>query len=358
MARQRNISIEVTRILAMFMIVLGHAFVHGHATEDIQNNVSGLFTTALETFSVPGTDIFVIISGYFLFRSKISLKRIINTWAQILFYSLSIYIIITISGLNHFSLIGFLKTIFPISFNQYWFMRVYFYLLLCVPFINLLLDTLSQKAHQCLLFLGILLMVIPASIPLISTFNSDAGNGILWFIMLYSTGAYFSKYPPKFKVSRYVLIAFFMFAIAFLSKIFIGYIATQLGFSGLGQSRLSTFDAFPIYFEACSIVCAGIKLSDTFNNHTINPLIQKTVLFFSVSTAGIYMIHEHPLIRNLLWSRLNLSQHTALYAVLISVALFILCAIIDHLTWKQLARYLNRINTDIVDLKFNNCFKK
>ena len=36
MEKQRNIQIEIVRIIAMFMIVLGHAFTHGNATESIQ----------------------------------------------------------------------------------------------------------------------------------------------------------------------------------------------------------------------------------------------------------------------------------------------------------------------------------
>lgn len=36
MEKQKNIQIEVVRIIAMFMIVLGHAFTHGNATESIR----------------------------------------------------------------------------------------------------------------------------------------------------------------------------------------------------------------------------------------------------------------------------------------------------------------------------------
>ena len=61
-------------------------------------------------------------------------------------------------------------------------------------------------------------MVIPASIPGIALFNSEAGNGILWFMMLYSTGAYFSKYPPRYSARRYIIMAFICFMVAFLSK--------------------------------------------------------------------------------------------------------------------------------------------
>lgn len=346
MVKQRNIQIEMIRILAMLMIVLGHAFVHGHAAESIQNNMGNYLITAIETFSVPGTDIFVLISGYFLFHSKASVKRIVTVWLQILFYSVSLYLLMTALRLNTFSFLGLLKAFLPISFNQYWFMRVYFYLILCAPFLNILLGSLNRKAHQYLIFLGIILMVIPASIPGIAKFNSDAGNGILWFIMLYSTGAYFSKYPPRFRASRYLLMAFCFFLIAFLSRVGISWLSTLLGFAGMGESRFSTFDAFPIYAEACCIVCAGIKLNTKVSR---NPFIEKTILFLSGSTAGVYMIHEHPLVRNILWSKLDLGHHTVLYAFFISVLIFVVCAAIDHLTWKKILYFIKKIDVRRVD---------
>lgn len=117
-------------------------------------------------------------------RSKASIKRIITVWFQILFYSLSLYLLTTLSGLNSFSVIDFVKAVLPVSSNQYWFMRVYLYMLLCAPFLNVLLNHLNKQGHQLLISLGIILMVIPASIPGIATFNSEAGNGILWFFML------------------------------------------------------------------------------------------------------------------------------------------------------------------------------
>lgn len=98
-------------------------------------------------------------------------------------------------------------------FNEYWFMRVYFYLILCVPFLNKLINSLQKKEYKQLILLGIVLMVIPASIPGIALFNSDSGNGILWFIMLYLTGAYLQKYPPKFSAKFYMLMAFGFFMI-------------------------------------------------------------------------------------------------------------------------------------------------
>ena len=131
----------------------------------------GVLTAALETFATPGTDIFVLISGYFLVKSKINVKKVIVVWLQILFYSVSLNLLMVAFGISKFSYVGLIKACFPIAFNQYWFMRVYFYLILCVPFLNKLISSLQKKEYEQLIFLGIVLMVIPASIPGIALFS-------------------------------------------------------------------------------------------------------------------------------------------------------------------------------------------
>ena len=144
MKKQRNIQIEIIRILAMFMIVLGHVFLYGHVAENVQNSMmTREIITAIKVFATPGTDIFVLISGYFLLNSKMSVKRITILWLQILFYSVSLYLFMTVLGTNTFSCKGLVMAFFPIAFNQYWFMRVYFYLVLCAPFLNRLLNSLN-----------------------------------------------------------------------------------------------------------------------------------------------------------------------------------------------------------------------
>lgn len=72
--------------------------------------------------------------------------------------------IITFLGFNTFSVIDLVKSILPVSFNQYWFMRVYLYMVLCAPFLNILLNNLNKQGHQYLIALGFMLMVIPARV--------------------------------------------------------------------------------------------------------------------------------------------------------------------------------------------------
>lgn len=138
-------------------------------------------------------------------------------------------------------------------------MRVFFYSLLCVPFLNILLHSLSEKGHRVLILIGILLMVLSASIPRISVFNNEGENGILWFMLLYVTGAYFSKNPPKKKSAYYSVVAVLMIVFAWTSQIGIEFISTEVGFNEMGRSRFSIFDSFPMYLSSVCVLCAAVS---------------------------------------------------------------------------------------------------
>lgn len=61
------------------------------------------------------------------------------------------------------------------------------------------------------------------------------------------------------------------------------------------------------------------------------------------------MIHEHPFARKIMWSKLDLEHHTVLYAFFISVLIFVVCAVNDHLTWKKILYFIKKIDVRRVD---------
>lgn len=304
----------------------------------------------IKTCTIPGTDIFVLISGYFMVKTMPNVKRIVSIWLQMLFYSIGIYVVLVATGYASFSVVELIKHCLPVAFNQYWFMRVYFYLLICAPFINILIHSLSEKGHRLLILTGIFLMVLPASVPGISVFNKEAGNGILWFMLLYVTGAYLSMYPPMRRVQFYSIIAVSMILFAWSSQIGIEYISNRLGYAGMGISRFSTFDSFPIYVFSVCVLCLAICKKSSKSANSL-------LLFFSGSTAGIYMIHEHPIVRSLLWKKLQLIDANLWMFFLSAVLIFIFAAIIDNITWKQIAKVVNKINTNKLDKLLSNLTK-
>ena len=117
-SRQSNI--ELLRIVAMLMIIAHHFSVHGNF--DLRNMLVGnnIWLQFLATGGKIGVNIFVMISGYFLISSKnIETKKVLKLLAQILFYSVIIFILFISLKIVSFNRIDFINYIlgFPFSYK-------------------------------------------------------------------------------------------------------------------------------------------------------------------------------------------------------------------------------------------------
>ena len=118
MERQSNI--EILRIIATMMVILVHtAFLSLGIPRQFDS--SGLMICTLQIFAVPAVNILVLISGYFQIRRKV--KNFSNYLFQILFYSISIYVLWLVLGRSQLSLIGIKECFFLTDAN--WFIKSY-----------------------------------------------------------------------------------------------------------------------------------------------------------------------------------------------------------------------------------------
>ena len=85
---QRNVSLDILRILSMFMIVLLHTM----GDSGVLDKASG--EGVLTIFSVRYVfmlseicvNSFVLLSGYFLVSSKFRVKKLLELWLEVFFY--------------------------------------------------------------------------------------------------------------------------------------------------------------------------------------------------------------------------------------------------------------------------------
>lgn len=79
---QRQSNIEILRIIATMMVIMVHtAFLSLGVPQKFDS--SGLAISAIQIFSVPAVDIFILISGYFHIKPKV--KGLGNYLFQVLF---------------------------------------------------------------------------------------------------------------------------------------------------------------------------------------------------------------------------------------------------------------------------------
>lgn len=340
----RNINFEILRILAMWMIIIGHSIGHTYLLEDINQNSSiYYFIKLLQIFCNSATNIYVILSGYFLVDKKFEIKRLIILWLQVLFYSIFLYLVFNIFIFKEVSLKDILKVILPISGNQYWFMRVYLIMFLFFPYINILVKNLSKKKYHILLILCIVIFSLWRSfLPFAITVNNEGGNSILWFVVLYLFGAYLKKYGVNYSIKFSILFVIINILFSFFSSIIISQISFELGFSGRGSSLFTEFTSFPMLFSAFFIV--NIVAKCNFNS-TCKIGLRNLILILSSSSLSVYLIHENRYVKRWMWDFININQFSEnkiiiLLILIVGIGIYVCSTILDKLTWKKFSNYL------------------
>lgn len=164
MSQQRSLNLDLLRIVAMFFIVIYHFFIHGvmrqHTTPEqgffvtfdssLTEKINFFISQMLMVVVSTGVNLFVMISGYLLILKKeFRAKSLIKLWLKVLLYSFTIAFVFCFAGGGSKSLV--IKSLLPLTTNQYWFMLPYFGLMFLAPFIARFISTLTQKQYAMLL---------------------------------------------------------------------------------------------------------------------------------------------------------------------------------------------------------------
>lgn len=145
---ERNVSLDLLRVLCMFLIVLGHALFHGKVLDALPSNSANYFIISiLRTVLSVHVNCFVLISGYFLCMREFQLKRAILIWGQAFFWSIGLYIVLYFCGAVDLDLKSLIKACFPITQQRYWFITTYVLMYSLVPLLNAAIRAMSQKTH-------------------------------------------------------------------------------------------------------------------------------------------------------------------------------------------------------------------
>lgn len=143
----RNSSLDMLRVVSMWMVIVLHSLGHGGVLND-QNNIEYYVVWLMESFSYVAVNCFILLSGYFLAGAKFKSKRIVNVIIQTFTYSIMCLVIETFFLKGKISFTNLFKSLEPIGTKAYWFMTNYIIMLLLSPLLNQIvenIDTLKAK---------------------------------------------------------------------------------------------------------------------------------------------------------------------------------------------------------------------
>lgn len=339
--KSRNVSLDLLKILCMFLIVMHHFSIYSElAYNGTDFSERDLFLTIISLAGKIGVNVFMLISGYFLYRSHFSVKKLIHLELVTMFFSVFFFILFVVIGDKEFSWSQLIVNLMPTTFGRYWFIKSYIFIYLLSPFINRTLRDITKEN-----FIGLIaiLLAFGSLMPMISQLIVRNGyfDNMFWLLIIYIIGAYFRKYDDDFRKRSFFLKGFLLMTSLFILGCIILYL-----FNLKSENKFSMIFYRESYNLPVFLVSVFLfLLFKTLNIKKMAGLISH----FSSLMFGVYLIHENFYMREFLWidSLDFLMEKSSVFFVLESifyvVLIFIICMIIEFIRTKFFSIFFDRL---------------
>ncbi|MBR3316735.1 MAG: acyltransferase [Atopobiaceae bacterium] len=289
----RQSNMELLRIVAMLMVVAHHFVRYANPPLDAYPlGVRWLFFFVLETGGEVGVAVFLGISLWFLTQRNLTVhevrRHLIKTEAVLLSYSMPLFFVskfaLHCDGPQYF----FLRSLFPTISSLWWFMTTYAVLLLFLPFLLHGLHSLGRHMHAQLVYV---VVVVVGTLPMLS-FASLPVSSLTAFFALAVVVSYVRWYPSPVLERPGMGWA-----------LFIGSLALGVGLGVLVKlfpMSISNNDPMRWEWSPGGVLVMGeaLGLLLVFARLRIQ---SRAINFVAPSTVGVYLLHEHPVIKGVLW---------------------------------------------------------
>lgn len=341
--KKRKSNIEALRILSMPMIVTLHFLGHGGILEQVPvHSGTYYFAWIIEALCFVSVNCYVLISGYFLIASTFTWKKLISLILEVFTYSFGIYLVLLMTGQISFQWLSFITAFIPILGKSYWFVTIYVAMYVLSPFINRALQSFNQKQHFALACLSVFLFSIwPNVFFFIDPLLSGGGTGIAWFLCLYIVSSYIRLYyKPVGKWKRYGLL---FIGFSFLTAL------SRFGFSYLSDMHIIDPQYIGIFYNYNSIFILGASLFlflGFLNIEIKQKWMEKVILWTAPLTFGVYLIHDHPSLRPLLWNWVDAFSKVGkwyfpVFMIFVILSIFLICIFTEYIRKKIFIKVLD-----------------
>ena len=349
----RNSSIELLRIIAMFMILAHHFIIH-NKFEVKSMPISPekvFFQTIMQGGGKVGVVIFFSISAWFLIDEKQGirncLRRIWMMEREVLFWSILLVLSFFVFNRTNLTQNLLLRSLAPLNMGVWWYATTYAIFLAILPFLQIGLKALGRHNHLALTIVILIIWGVRSFIP--GMVNADGSissglNGILGFIYLFILISAYKWYMRPFSTKQVWLLIGIGFSF------FIVYTMASICLSLLGHNA-------GIYIASdwtLPVIMIGFGMFLLFERITIHSRVINRI---AQSAFGVYLITDYGASENLLWRQwfnLEFLYHRP-FAILqilgILLAIYIICTLMDFIRQgifaitidKHQGRWFNRL---------------
>lgn len=299
----RDSSLELLKIIAMIAIVCSHVvqsllpnesggglYITEFSTYYLDYRMASVdpsmwLLVCLRTLGAWGNTIFVICSSWFLCRqSSVKLSKVIKMVLDVFAISVSVLLVAILLGVRPEAK-EILKSFFPITFANNWFITCYLLLYAIHPALNLVFEKLGKRGHATL-------ALVMASLYMFLPIVHDGHFYINEFIIM---------------VSEYVIVAFAHYYLpdtlrstrAGRGAFLLGTLGTLLAVLVLEQAgfRIGALSDKMLHFDKDGNPLLFLSAFGLFNIARTRPFVSVRVNRTAPLMLLVYLIHENPIVR-------------------------------------------------------------
>ena len=358
--KRRDPGIDLVRILAMWSIIIHHVLFHGKVLNKYNNYKILNFINICSFWHVNS---FSLVSGIIGYKTN-KYSNLLYLWFWVVTYQVGIHFIYKINKKNRDISPIFFYDFFPVIYSKYWYFTVYFGMYLFLPIINKGISSLTKNEHKLLIFsfYGIY-NIWNDYMNQKDVFGLNNGYSIIWFIISYITGAYIGKYKNNY-IEKKKFISFPILVVIYVLSSLICYKMIYYEVDSLKNNLMKKIllifkKLFILKINSIPMILQSISIIFLVMNINYNKYIGAIICFFGPLTFGIYLIHEHELIRERFIKNLfskdsnQLSKFLVIKLVFIrSIYIFFICSFIDYLRY-IIFKYVLRIKTICIFIEKN-----
>ena len=344
--KERNSNIELYRIVVMLLIVMHHYVVNSGLLDEMFKTPlapESIFLYLFGMWGKTGINCFVLITGYFMCKSSISLRKFVKLLLQIELYNILFGCIFLYTGHISLSVSSLIQIVNPIPSVNTGFTSCFLLFYLFIPFLNILLNNLSKSQHLLLVILCLGIYTMLGTVPRISV----TLNYITWFCILYVVASYIRLYGIWRSEDK------MFWGGASLVLIIISVLSVLMMLSWGISSGVRLDWSLVMFFVSDSnkLLAFLVSISTFMFIKNIHIRQSKWINTIASCTFGVLLIHANSdTMRQWLWKETcdNVgffhSSMIYVHALCVPIIVFIACTIIDFCR----QRFLERLYLDLV----------
>ena len=340
----RNYGLDLLRCVAMIMIVILHYLDKGGILKPFTSEEA--FTAAdisawfMEALAIVAVNLYMLMSGYLLYKSSFKLSRLISLVIKVWMYSVIVGLLGIVLGgpTEPVDTYFILRLLLPISMNTYWFMTAYVFFYLLTPVLGIAARAMNKAQLRFLLGGLIFFHVIIKSVAP-ATLTADAGGmDAMWYIILYFAAVYIRRFTvwgdEEASLSGKKPAAWISFAAYVLGALLIMGEALVLRGIYLKTGNLSYIVKISYAYNHIFVLITSIALFTGFLGLRFSAKVGQYFGIVGKYSLGVYLLHENLSIRYAWEKLLGCEKATGVADVILmtlmaAIVVFIIGVIID-----------------------------